>query len=156
MHYKILKVLASWSLLLSLAAHAGEVSQQQALSFGKIALKNNNTVATLHITSTGQILKDDAFVVLEAGQPGRFLLYDFPPFTQLSFSIGVGSTASSYSGGVTPTQFSIEPYMDFATQNTNAQGELILNIPARLVTSGNGSVYPDGDYYRFFELNIDY
>ncbi|BBP42989.1 hypothetical protein [Thiosulfativibrio zosterae] len=156
MQIRIQKVLTSWLLSLSLVVQAGEVSQQQALSFGKIALKNNNTVAIMQITSTGQILKDDAFVVLEAGQPGRFLLYDFPPFTQLSFSISPGSTASSYSGGVTPTQFSIEPYLDFATQNTNAQGELILNLPARLVTSGNGSVYPDGDYYRFFELNIDY
>lgn len=138
------------------ASFAAEVSVQQPLSFGKIALKNNNTVAQMNITSSGLILKDDVFVIIEPGQPGKFLLFDFPPFTQLSFSISAGATESNFSGGATAAQFKIEPYLDFATQNTNAQGELLLTLPAKLITSGNGGVYADGDYYRFFQLQIDY
>lgn len=143
-------------LILTQASFAAEVSVQQPLSFGKIALKNNNVVARMTITSSGLILKDDVFVIIEPGQPGKFLLFDFPPFTQLSFSLSSGATDSSFSGGVTGSQFKIEPYLDFATQNTNAQGELLLTLPAKLITSGTGSVYSDGDYYRFFQLQIDY
>lgn len=149
-------VLLLSALLLTQACFAAQVSVQQPLSFGKIALKNNNIIAQMNITSSGLVLKDDVFVVIEPGQPGKFLLFDFPSFTQLSFSISAGETQSQFSGGATAAQFKIEPYLDFATQNTNAQGELLLTLPAKLITSGNGGVYADGDYYRYFQLQIDY
>jgi hypothetical protein len=140
----------------SFSIHAAEITEEQALSFGTIAVIDNHQSAQLRILSNGTQVTDPNLIVLEPGQVGRYFLYDFPASTLLNISLSGGSTASTFTGGGPVNQFSIEPYLDHATYYTNQFGELTLLVPGLLKTSGDGSTYSDGDYYRYFEIIIDY
>lgn len=143
------------SSITSLPANS-DITVEQHLNFGRIAILDNSVVSTLSILSNGTIVADPNFIILEPGQNGRYLLHNFTPSTQLSISLSGGSTASDFAGSPPPTDFSIEPYLDFATYNTDALGELTLNLPGVLRTSGDSNTYIDGTYYRYFQIYVNY
>jgi hypothetical protein len=149
----LLSIVTLW--LFSSLAWA-DITKEQSLDFGKIAVINNATSSTLSILSDGTQITDTNFVVLAPGQAGRYFLYNFPPSTALSITLSGGSTVSEFSGSPPPTQFSIEPYLDFGSYSTNALGELTLLVPGKLKTTGDSNPYIDGTYYRHFQLFINY
>lgn len=140
----------------SFPVFAADITEEQRLTFGAIAVIDNQQPAQLRILSNGTQIADPNLIILEPGQVGRYFLYNFPASTLLNISLSGGSTASSYAGGGPVSQFSIEPYLDYATYTTNQFGELTLLVPGVLRTSGDGSTYADGDYYRYFDIIIDY
>lgn len=128
----------------------------EPLSFGSIALKDNSQVWQLHQLSSGNVIVENGIIILEAGQAGEYFFYNLPPSTTIAITVLDGTGDTDFSGGTTATQFSIQPYLDFPTYNTNQHGELTLKMPGILKTSGNGLTYHDGVYYRFFQLDINY
>lgn len=133
-----------------------DVRVDQSLSFGNIAIKDNSQSWSMRLQSNGSITVDNSIIVLEPGKVGKIFFYNLPPSTLVSVSIIDGTGETQFAGSATPNQFTVLPFLDFPTFTTNAFGEYLLTLPGVLQTSGNGSRYIDGSYYRYFELSINY
>lgn len=133
-----------------------DITVEKHLNFGKVAILDNATSSTITIFSNGTQSTHANIVAITKGYPGRYLLSNFPPSTQLSISLSSGSTLSSFAGAPPPTQFYIEPYLDFSLWQTDALGEVTLLVPGNLRTTGDGNSYQDGTYYRYYDLTINY
>lgn len=137
---------------------AESVTEIRPLSFGTIALRDNNSVYQYTITFAGDVNIDPAFIVLSNGQPAEYLIADFPPSQQLNVDILVPDTTTSLSGAIDPStsQFTITNHHTFApTVTTNQQGEAIINIGATLSTSGSG-FYKDATYFNTMTIVVSY
>ncbi|MDR9499895.1 MAG: hypothetical protein RI556_12025 [Hydrogenovibrio sp.] len=141
--------------LIAFAVNA-EMTVEQHLSFGEVAIVDNSQPASLRVLLDGRTLADEGIVVIEPGHPGQYLFYDYPPNTNLSMTLSEGDTTATFSGGSSPGTFRMEPYLPFETYRTDQFGELTLVLPANLHLSGDGSAYLDGQYYRYFQIYINY
>ena len=156
MHTKLILVLILIGLFINSTLLKAEMRVDQALTFGSIVVKDNSQIWTLRQQTNGITTVDSGIIVLEPGQVGQYFYYNLPASTQVSVSIIDGTGDTQFAGSATQAQFTIQPYLDFPTYNTNIYGELTLKLPAVLKTSGNGLAYSDGIYYRYFELSINY
>lgn len=144
------------ALVLATAPSKADMRTDKTLNFGSIAIRDNSEVWLLQQFSDGSTAVGSGIIVLEASNAGQYFFYNMPVSTQLSISVVDGSGPLLFDGASTATQFTVEPYLDFATYTTNSFGELTLPLPGVLKTSGDGLNYSDGIYYRFFELSINY
>ena len=96
-------------LCLSFSLSAGDVREVKPLSFGVIALKDNNASYSMRITFAGQIQTDPAIVVIEPGHPAQYELTGFTANTPLNITVIVPSTQTQLAGASDPStsQFSI-------------------------------------------------
>ena len=136
-------------------AYAG-VSFEQEVTFGKIVVLDNSATHTMTIQPNGSINASPQIAVIENGQPGRYLLYDFPINTQLTLSISELPTGSGFSAGTPDGAFSMSLFLTQYTWTTNALGEVLIEIGGSLSTSGDGKRYLNGEYFQNFQMNIDY
>jgi len=137
---------------------AATITQQQALSFGTIALRDNSSAHQMNIAFDGTITADPAFIIISAGSPAEFLLSGFTANTLVNVSILVPSTTSVLAGAVDPStsQFTIDNHHTFApVLTTNLLGEATVNVGARLTTSGVG-FYKDAMYIAPMTISVNY
>ncbi|NQZ83908.1 MAG: DUF4402 domain-containing protein [Colwellia sp.] len=145
-------------LLFSAFVQAEQVTQQQALSFGTIALRDNNSAHQMSISFNGNINADPAFVIITPGNPAEFLLTNFTANTLVNIAILVPSPTTILANGVDPatSQFTIDSHHSFApTVTTNLLGEATINIGANLTTSGVG-YYKDALYIAPMTISVNY
>lgn len=147
-----------FSLVFSVAAHSGDVREIKPLSFGVIALKNNNASYSMRISFAGQVQTDPAIVIIEPGHPAIYELTDFPKNTPLNVSIIVPSTQTQLAGASDPTtsQFTITDHHTFSPiATTDNLGNVIINVGATLTTSGTG-FYKDATYFSPMTVMVSY
>jgi len=154
----LLRIFTLFTTLFSLMFQSvsADMRVEQQLTFGNIAIKDNSQPWVMKLLSNGSMSVGNGIIVLEPGQIGKYFFYNLPPLTQVSVSIVDGTGDSEFAGASTQSQFTIQPYLDFPTFNTNTYGEFTLDLPAVLQTSGDGTSYSDGTYFRFFKLSINY
>ncbi|GHF00299.1 DUF4402 domain-containing protein [Thalassotalea profundi] len=145
-------------LIASSLCSAGNITQQQPLSFGIIALTDNNSTHKLHMSFAGDITADPAYIMIEYGHPAEFLLSDFPANTALNITILVPSVTTELAGQTDPStsQFTIDQHHTFAPiVTTDLMGEATINVGATLTSSGTG-FYKDAIYFSRMTIVIDY
>ena len=141
-------------LLFSAFVQAEQVTQQQALSFGTIALRDNNSAHQMSISFNGNINADPAFVIITPGNPAEFLLTNFTANTLVNIAILVPSPTTILAYGVDPA--TSDSHHSFApTVTTNLLGEATINIGANLTTSGVG-YYKDALYIAPMTISVNY
>jgi len=137
---------------------AAAITQQTALSFGTIALRDNASTHQMNISFDGSITADPAFIVITPGNPAEFLLTGFPTNTLVNIAILVPSTTTMLAGQTDPSssQFTIDNHHSFApVVTTDLLGEATINIGARLTTSGAG-FYKDAMYIAPMTISVSY
>jgi len=145
-------------LFFSALVQAEQVSQQQALSFGTVALRDNNSAHQMSISFNGIINADPAFIIITPGNPAEFLLTGFTTNTFVNIAILVPSSTTILATGVDPStsQFTIDNHHTFAPGViTNMLGEATINVGARLTTSGVG-YYKDALYIAPMTISVNY
>ncbi|MFT5758384.1 MAG: hypothetical protein ACI9LM_003125 [Alteromonadaceae bacterium] len=137
---------------------AEAITQQTALSFGTIALRDNASSHQMSISFDGSIIADPAFIIITQGNPAEFLLSGFTANTLININILVPSTTTMLAGATDPSssQFTIDNHHSFAPiVTTNLLGEATINIGARLTTSGIG-FYKDSMYIAPMTISVSY
>lgn len=144
-----------WGLVWCSVALSG-VSYEQEVKFGKLVVLDNSDVYTLSIQPDGRINAPPQIALINPGQPGRYLLYDFPANTQLNLSIANLPSGSGFSAGTTEAEFSMALFLTQSAWTTNALGEVLVEVGGSLSTSGDGKRYLNGEYFKNFQMKIDY
>ncbi|WP_024851840.1 hypothetical protein [Hydrogenovibrio kuenenii] len=136
---------------------AETIIETQHLWFGKIVITKNDAVYTLALDPNNGVIADNAFVILQAGNPGIFALNGFPANYQITASIQPAPSQTTFqSGSATATEFDIFPSLETETFNTDANGSYELRVFGRLKTSGTGLAYLDGTYFRNYQIVFNY
>lgn len=125
-------------------ANAQDILETQVLSFGSVAISDNNTKQTLRIGIDGRVSSDIGIIPVLPGTPGQFTLIGFPPHQSLTieFDTLVLSAAGDGLGQTFTVGFSYLPLV-----TTDANGEATINFGATLTTSGDGDPYLDSAYF---------
>jgi hypothetical protein len=155
---KILTVSILLFLLFPCLLFAASITEQTALNFGTIALRDNNSAHQMNISFNGAINADPAYIIITPGNPAEYLLSGFTANTLLNISILVPSATTMLAGQSDPStsQFTIDNHHSFApVVTTNLLGEATINIGARLTTSGTG-FYKDAMYIAPMTISVNY
>lgn len=132
------------------------VSDVSELSFGTIAVLNNDVVSEISISTTNQINITNSIRVLSPGQRGEYFLSSFPAHTQLFTAANIIIT-TTYSVAPASEQFTLSALFIEPSVTTDALGTATIYIGGTLQTSGTGSgQYYDTLYDIDFELTINY
>jgi len=138
-------------------AKAQSITEVTPLSFGRIALTGNTQSYVMFIDRLGNITKDSAIAILEAGVPAEYVLEGYPPNTILNVSVTTPSIITNL-GGVcclNTSQMTISNFDYPFTITTDAIGSALLNVGARMATE-TGGVYVDGVYYINLVVTVSY
>ena len=154
--------LATLSVVMALIAVFGSggqgcaqtIDQQQPLTFGTFALRNNNASHLLRVQRTGVVNADAAYVLFVPPERGQFILAGFPPSTELTFVFT--NATLTLNGGGAGNSFTVQDFTPPASLTTNASGNATLRFGASLYTSGSGINYADGNYSGDSQLTINY
>jgi hypothetical protein len=122
------------------------------LSFGKIAVTNNNIVSSVQVSRNGASAAMGNIYILEIGKPGVYTLTEFPPFALVSLSAALPAFSSSTIPGT--QQFTLSSVDMPDTINVGADGSAQFKIGGVLQTSGVGGTYISPATYQI-DLNID-
>lgn len=149
------KLIMLFLLTLSTAV-AADFTIDNPLSFGKIVVRNNNSVSTTSIARTGTQLSTGQIYIINLGTPGVFTLSGLPPYTNVNLSVDLpASSAMPYPG---TAQFSMTA-VDIPTAiNMGPTGSAQFKMGGTLSTSGNpaNNYYNGADYTIYLNLNLDY
>lgn len=136
--------------------HAAELTIENPLNFGVIAIRNNNSVSTTSISRNGVQLSTGQIYILNQGSPGVFTLSDLPAYSNINLSIDLpASSIMPYPG---TAQFSITAVDMPPAINMGPTGTAQFKIGATLSTSGNpaNNYFNGADYVIHLNLNLDY
>lgn len=143
-------------LLVLSAPLAAEFTTDVPLSFGEIAVRNNNSVSTLTIMRNGSQYSTNQILILKNGSPGVFSLSGFPPYTIIQFSMDL----PAYSAMLYPNtaQFQMTAIDMQSSINLGPTGSGQFKMGGTLSTSGNPAqnYYSGASYTIYLNLNIDY
>ena len=145
------KVFVLISSVVCAKAHAALLVDND-LSFGKIAISNNNVVSSVQVSRDGKSAATGKIYILEIGKPGVYTLTEFPPYALVSLSADVPAFSSSTIPGT--QQFTISSVDMPDTINVGGDGSVQFKVGGVLQTSGVGGTYLGPATYQIY-LNID-
>jgi len=143
-------------LLLISAPLAADFIVDSPLSFGEIAIRNNNSVSTLTIHRNGAYQSTNQIYIIKPGSPGVYTLNGITPFTTVNLSADLPATSAMPFPGT--AQFSITAVDMPSSINMGPTGSAQFKVGATLSTSGNpaNNYFSGTDYVIFLNINIDY
>lgn len=155
-------VVLAFFLLSVFPAHAQVMTEVEKLDFGQFGLRDNSAAHTLIVTPNNTATYDAA--IIEGGrlpQRGEYDLTGFPPNMTLTLGVAVanppndGGLVLDNSGGATfgGKVFTVG---DFTTNVvvTDGAGDATVYIGGTLTTSGDGTMYGDGDYNGTYDITF--
>lgn len=146
--------LAGW--LFPPAALAQSLSVQQALGFGELLIRNNNSAHTVTVSPDGSTSYSSGIMSVENARPGMYDLLGLTPDSDVSITIDppvVVLTCSCGGPDFTVDNFVIDP----ATPHTHAvTGNTSFRLGATLHTSGTSATYTGVNYTGTMTLEINY
>ncbi|MCP4320539.1 MAG: DUF4402 domain-containing protein [Alteromonadales bacterium] len=126
------------------------------LSFGTIAILDNNTSSDITIHTNGKTTITNHIRIIDAGKPGYFILSSFPGYTQLFTTANI-LVAKTSSNPPTSEQFTLINLTTAPSVYTNGTGIAEVYIGGTFRTSGSGTgQYYDTLYTASIELSISY
>lgn len=138
----------------SMSFAAPTITAQVPLNFGLMALRSNAAVWSLNLSSSGTVTPTSGHVIpLGGASRGEYLLSGFPPNTALTLEWD--DAPLSFASQMLPEYLTVTNYSSPAV-STDAQGEAVVYLGARLETSGNGTMYADGEYGATIQMRVIY
>lgn len=123
---------------------AQQIDELALLNFGTLAITGNNSISTLEFPRSGRnLVVSGNLIVVENGEPGRYLLTGFPPNTGIEVEIDIASMTAGGTG--VPEPITVHDF-DIVNVFTNELGEAEFQLGASFSTSGNGGEYQDAPY----------
>ena len=129
------------------------LSQDAPIQFGKFLVRDNSAVGSLSVPPSGGITASSEFLVLEAGQPGRFTITGLDPDQVVTIA---GSAAPLF-GAVNSkgdTFFRVSQFLTPPLLQADGTGQLVFDMGATLQTSGSGVQYIDDRYTAQIVLSV--
>jgi hypothetical protein len=126
------------------------------LSFGTIAVVNNNSPSEISISSSGTSTITNHIRIILPGHRGEYVLSSYPAFTKLFTTVSVvaAQTTSTAPGSEQFTLVSVETPVSVTT---DINGTATVFVGGTLRTSGNtGGQYYDTLYTASLELSVNY
>lgn len=126
------------------------------LSFGEIAVRNNNSVSTVTVHRNGAQQSTNQIYILKPGSPGIYSFSGMRPYTHINLSVDLPAVSSMPYPNT--AQFSITAVDIPSSINTGNQGIAQFKMGATLSTSGNpAQQYLSGaTYFIYLNINLDY
>lgn len=128
------------------------ITEQQALSFGVFALRDNAAAYDMVVSPTGSVSNHASYVMISPGQNAVFDLTDLPPDTLLGVSIGDISLSPDAGGG--PSFDAVDFTFSPANPVTDVSGAVTINVGGTLRTSGSGAMYSDAAFSGSATLQV--
>lgn len=130
-----------------------DIQRDQALSFGRFVLKDNNSARVIiQVTPAGVVTNDPAVLPFTSAQNGIFQLLDFEKDKDLTVNLTPSPmTVSTGAGPVFTVNFTTSPAVPHTDPVT---GNATLYIGGTLSTSGTGVMYPNGTFSNDVTLSI--
>ena len=126
------------------------------LSFGKIAVLNNNTAQEYYIDYLGNSQQTSGLRVIEAGTPAQILLTNYPVNAQLFITTSVIQAQSS-SQQPSLEHFTLDNLSTPSSLRIRTDGSALVTVGGRLRTSGSGNLnYTDTRYDINFQVIFNY
>lgn len=148
-------LLALASGLLPQNAHAQSISTQQALSFGQLLIRNNNSAHTVTVSPNGSTSYASGIMSVQNAVPGIYDLLGLIPDSDVSITISPPVlTLTCGCGGpdFTLDNFTISP----ATPHTDGvTGNTTFRLGATLHTSGTSATYIGVNYTGTMTVEIN-
>lgn len=140
--------------ILSLSASAG-VAPLRGLSFGTIAIADNTTVGSYTIDYFGNISVSPHFLLISAGEPAEFLLFDYPAGSRVHITPTV-IAANTNSSPFSVEQFTLINLTSPGSVLIRSDGTASATIGGTLRTSGLGGNYTDANYTINIQVAFDF
>lgn len=141
--------------LLSIPLSNAAVATNNELSFGTIAVINNDSTSDISINTSGTITITNHFRVIIPGQRGEYVLSSYPTFTQLFTTVSVvqSQTTSPAPGS---EQFTLVEVNTAPSVSTSGSGTATVFVGGTFRTSGAGGQYNDTMYSASFNLDVNF
>ena len=146
----------SLSLLLYVPFSFSGITTIEALSFGTIAVLNNDSTSDITISPANNITITNQIRILVPGTRGEFLLTNYPAHIQVSITANIVA-AETVSATPPSEQFTLINIDTAPSVTTDGTGIANIYVGGTLRTSGSGSgQYFDSTYTATYELDINF
>lgn len=135
------------------ALAATAVTADVELDFGVLAVKANDAVSTMTITSAGGVSSTGDIIPIGGATRGEYRLTGFPPGVLLDVTLD--NATLSAGGGDLPEYLTVLNY-DNPTLFSDASGEAVVPVGATLQTSGSTTMYVDAPYSDSTQIRVRY
>lgn len=132
---------------------APAVTADIALDFGVLAVKANNAVSTMTISSSGAVGNTGEIIPIGGAVRGEYRLTGFPPGVLLEVTLD-NATLSAGGGGL-PEFLSVINY-EAPTLFSDSSGEAVVLLGATLQTSASTVMYADAPYSSTTQFRVRY
>lgn len=152
-HFRILCFTALALFESNTLAHAQNIATDRTLSFGEGIVTDNSAPYSISLQADGDYVADPAIVLMTPPQPGLYKLTEMIPLTVITnVTITVNQQMLGPGQDFTIGDFDIE-----APDESDIDGEAIIELGATITTSGNGAAYTDNaNYEAEMTLNVFY
>lgn len=133
-------------------AQAQTIIENEALSFGKFVLVDNNAPRTINLLPNGSYIADPKFIFFNDPQIGNISVEDYPPLTTLTIIVGTTSLIPNMTG--TMNFFVESTFTNPAVVITDALGSATFDVGATLKSNGNGSTPTDDTYQGVYSVTV--
>lgn len=133
-------------------AGAQTLTEDQVLSFGTFALKNNNAAHAFIVHRDGSTTADAAYIEILPAQEAIFSITGCPPNTNVT--INIDNASMTLGGGGAGEAFTVDTYTLPPATQTDGAGDLTFDVGATMTSSGTGTMYTDGGHSDQFDVTI--
>lgn len=141
------------ALCASMNAYAQSISVTQALSFGEVVLTDNNAQHEIVIANNGTYTNDPEYLFVTTPDVGIYQLTGDLPNRPIA-SVTVTVDQQMQGGG---QQFTIDNFDISHPAQTNASGEALITVGARIRSSGTGVPYFNSQAFNaILTLSVNY
>lgn len=145
----------SLALLLFCSSATADLVVDAPLSFGEIAIRNNNSVSTVSINRNGNQISTNQIYIVKPGTPGVYTITGLSPYTQVNLSVDLPAYSNESYPNTAQFQFTAVDMPN--SLNLGPSGSAQFRMGGTLSTSGNSRNYYSGAKYTIYlNLNIDY
>ena len=137
----------------SLASAAPSITANVPFDFGVLAVKANNSVSTLTLSSTGSVTFSGDVIPMGGAVQGEYQLSGFPPGVLLTFEWDDSNLSAGGAG--LPELLQVTDYTN-PTLMSDEFGEAVIPVGASLKTNGSTVMYGDAIYSGTVAVRVRY
>lgn len=134
------------------SAIAQTLTEDQVLSFGTFALKNNSAAHAFIVHRDGSTTADPEYIEILPAQEAIFSVTGCPPNTNVT--INIDNASMTLGGGGAGEAFTVDTYTLPPVTQTDGAGNLTFDVGATMTSSGTGTMYTDGGHSDQFDVTI--
>ncbi len=152
MTYLKLTFIALLLILVPSFGRAQTITQNQPLTFGKVALTDNSIPRVVTLVAGGTYTADPEYVFFNDPQLGNFTVDGYPPATPLTVSISTTTLTPMMGGGA---NFAVaSTFTDPGVVVTDGTGSVTFDVGAIMSSDGSGSTHVDDLYEGTYTIMV--